>query len=323
MVETEEPWDKEMPADLVPAVKAIRKVLADWHWKCGRVTEKLCYSLLHPEIQLDTTEYILPLRQLKGVVGFAATARFNQLVKQQVPPATFKAFYDLFVEGSATQLSAAFAHLLEIGRVHEQRLGGNHLHWAKSQLMHIVHHHRIAVRIWVRNVCDVRPYDPYDQTDENIFWRRWQAPLFLIMKPSKYQPYDPAMVWDRKDIDSSTRLLTHFEEDYILRQRIEVDRLIDYAAVQLAKQPTSARTNNIIATVADQPVPASQPAAASKGRQEAGKKKTQAMRRRWNTEYRRLKKLHPDWSDVSCARMIATLQVADGRSPETVRRHMK
>ena len=59
-------------------------------------------------------------------------------------------------------------------------------------------------------------YDPNEDIEERIFWRKWQARLFLIMTPSLYTPYDAAAVWDRQDAESSSKLLRHFAEHYVL-----------------------------------------------------------------------------------------------------------
>jgi hypothetical protein len=55
------------------------------------------------------------------------------------------------------------------------------------------------VKIWIRDVCDIHVYDPTEDPDEMIFWRKWQAPSFIVMEPSKFRRFDPAKVWERND----------------------------------------------------------------------------------------------------------------------------
>ena len=43
MYENTEPWDKSVPPDLIPAIKHLRKSFDEAYWKCGRITEILCF----------------------------------------------------------------------------------------------------------------------------------------------------------------------------------------------------------------------------------------------------------------------------------------
>jgi hypothetical protein len=61
----------------------------------------------------------------------------------------------------------------------------------------------------------------------------------------------------------------------------------------------------------------------SNARREARKLDTQATHERWRKEYRDLKKKHPKMSDVWCSQQIAKGQSSDGRSADTIRKHMK
>jgi hypothetical protein len=61
----------------------------------------------------------------------------------------------------------------------------------------------------------------------------------------------------------------------------------------------------------------------SNAKREAGKLVTQARRESWKKEYRRLKKLRPDMSDAWIAIQISKMDIAEGRSSETIRKNMK
>jgi hypothetical protein len=56
---------------------------------------------------------------------------------------------------------------------------------------------------------------------------------------------------------------------------------------------------------------------------EARRKSTLTKYKRWQKEYRRLKKSRPKMSDVWYSQQIAKLDVADDRSADTIRKHMK
>ncbi|HET7100048.1 MAG TPA: hypothetical protein VFJ52_02765 [Terriglobia bacterium] len=61
----------------------------------------------------------------------------------------------------------------------------------------------------------------------------------------------------------------------------------------------------------------------SVARSEARKLKTQALHESWRKEYRALKQRRPDMSDVWYSEQIAKLDIARGKSAETIRKHLK
>jgi hypothetical protein len=61
----------------------------------------------------------------------------------------------------------------------------------------------------------------------------------------------------------------------------------------------------------------------SNARREARKLETQALRERWRKEYRALKKRRSGMSDVWYSQQIARMGIAESRSAETIRKHMK
>lgn len=181
------PWEKDVPADLIPAIKHLRKSFEDAHWGCGRTTQIFCYSLLHNErVDDPAKEYLNYLMHVKAGVGPAATQRFHESIKLGTPPAIFKAFYDLYLEAMSVQALAIFKELAEIGLANESRLAKPHLEWAEAQTKHLIRSENHRIRNWVRDVCDKQVYDPKEDPEEQIFWRKWQAPMFLIMKPSLF-----------------------------------------------------------------------------------------------------------------------------------------
>ena len=61
----------------------------------------------------------------------------------------------------------------------------------------------------------------------------------------------------------------------------------------------------------------------SNAKREARKLDTQAMYKRWQREYRKLRKRRPNMSDVWYAQQIGKLDIANGRNADTIRKHMK
>jgi len=58
-------------------------------------------------------------------------------------------------------------------------------------------------------------------------------------------------------------------------------------------------------------------------RREVGKLNTQSLHESWQKEYRALKKRRPEMSDVWYSQQIAKMDIGQGRSAETIRKHMK
>jgi hypothetical protein len=328
-----EPWDKNVPAELIPAIKHLRKSFDEAHWGCGQTTQTVCYALLHHESVDDPRkEYLNYLKHMKARVGQVATHCFHSLVKEGTLPAVFKAFFDLYLEGVSVRALEIFKELVEIGRANEKRLGASHLEWAEAQAKHLIRSHSHNIRIWVQNVCDKRVYDPNEDPDELVFWRKWQAPSFLIMMPSLYRPFDPAAVWERKDAESSWKLLQHFGEHYVVHLEVKLRKTAGEKALELAKKPIPTHTeaadrdspqqnlSNSAAMVQQQIDHATIPVRSV--RREARKLDTQSMHENWRREYRKLKKNRPNMSDVWYSQQIAKLAIANERSAETIRKHM-
>jgi hypothetical protein len=325
MDETAEPWDKSVPLDLIPAIKHLRKSFDDAHWGCGETTRIFCYSLLHNEIVNDPAkEHFNFIRYMKARVGLAAARRFNDLVREATAPAIFKAFYDLYLENMSVQALLIFREFTEIGRANDKRLGSPYLEWAEAQTKHMVRSHTHLIEIWVRNVCDKQVYDPNDDDEELIFWRKWRAPMLVVMKPSRQRPYDAATTWERKDAKASAQWLKSFANDYVLRLEMKLREKAGEAALHLAKQPKPVQPTELENVSRDNTVPTKGGRNTTKNaRREVRKLETQARYASWNRAYRRLIKRRPDASDVWCSEKIAGMKIAEGSRAETIRKHMK
>jgi hypothetical protein len=237
-----EPWDKNIPADLIPAIKFLRDSFESAHSTFGiLVTMPLCYLQLHNGAHKsgfeDISDYIKALVQLKSRIGRAATQRFHDLLTQGTLPAIFKGFFDFYLEGVKVQALHTFNELLGISRANEGRLNRPHVEWAEYQTRHLIRSQRHRIRLWVRDVCDEHRYDPDEDREEQIFWRKWQAPSLLIMKPSRFRPYDSAKVWERNDPETSSNWLDKLADHYVLILESAVKGAAGDAALALAKQP--------------------------------------------------------------------------------------
>jgi len=61
----------------------------------------------------------------------------------------------------------------------------------------------------------------------------------------------------------------------------------------------------------------------SNARREARKLDTKGLHESWQKEYRAMKKRRPEMSDVWYSQQIARMDIAKGRSAETIRKHMR
>ena len=61
----------------------------------------------------------------------------------------------------------------------------------------------------------------------------------------------------------------------------------------------------------------------SNAKREVRKSNTQALHESWQKEFRKLKKKHPNMSDTWYSLQIAKMEIAKGRSAETIRKHLK
>lgn len=316
--ETTEDWEANVPADLLPAVKALRDSFDDAHWNCGQITEKLGYAALHPgEQNQKMDEWIKPFRQLQTVVGPKAAQRFRLLMELGTPPAIFKAFYDLYLDGMLVQTIHTFDELLQIGRANEGRISGPCIDWAVWHTEQMVRAYVRRIDLWLREVCDGTKVDPDGDFDEQVFGTRWQAPMLLIMEPSRYQPYDPEKNWVRFEVDRSWNIRRGFAEHYVIHLEANLKRVAGQAAVELAKASGVSRNTEPESPDGDSDRKVLHP------RREARKLATQDKYKAWQRKYRELKKKRPGKPDSWIAKHIASLGIAKGNSADTIRKHMK
>ena len=238
MYEDYVPWENDVPADLHSAIKHLREQFDTAHWNFGIPTSFLCYSHLHAnEHDPFYEDYAKSLVQLKARVGMDAALRFNEMIAINTPAAVFKGFFDFYIEGTSVESLHIFKKMVGIGSANETRLTSTFLQWAESQAKHMIRSNIHQIDLWVRDVCDKKPYDPTEDSEEQTHWRKWQAPRFLIMRPSRYEPYDAARAWERVDAETSMRWRKMFYEHYVIHLESRLRNLAGSAAVELAMQP--------------------------------------------------------------------------------------
>lgn len=227
-----------VPPNLKQAIEALGNAFDDAHWKFGEVTRLLCYAQLHDADIKEVKEYLTPFAQTKALLGPFVTGRFIEMQKEGTPSAIFKSFFNLYQDGLKLAILSAFNDLSEMGRANESRLKVPYLDWAFDQASRMVEDNSYRIERWIRAVCDVQPAQDDEDWQEQVFWRRWEAPQFLTMKPSMHYPYDATRLWDRRVAESSAGLLKHFSQGHVIQLQEVLRKATGNAAILLAKDPS-------------------------------------------------------------------------------------
>ena len=223
---------------LIPAVKRLRKSFDDAHSEWGTNTQNFCYALLHGgSLHEPANAYSDYLTHINTKLGTPATQRFEYMLAQGTPPAILTGFYELYIGGTSIQALIIFKELIAIGRANEERLTIPYLDWAVAQTSHVIRHHTDRIELWIKDVCDKRVYDPSEELEERLFWRKWQAPMLLMMQPFWRMPYHPSKDWERMDAEASAATIELIAGAYALKLQSLLDNAAGDVAVELAKQP--------------------------------------------------------------------------------------
>lgn len=315
-----------LPAELIAAVEALDRTLDDAHFKCGKITEVFCYGLLHPgEYRAETEDYKLALMQLKVIAGPAATEVCHQRIRMGTAPAFFHAMEQLYIAGVSVQAIHVFHELLEIGKAHADQLGKPSVQWAHDLTMELAKNYENRAKFWIRAVCDPPDFEPHlkwDDPDEIIMGRTWCAPMLLIMRPSRFMPFDATRQWERADRETSKQWLNSFAEMFTIHIKMHIDRVAGEKTVELAKQPKPAPEREAaVANTGASPEPEPPRISAKVNiKQEYRKGKIDERNRKIQSEFRKLQKRKPGMSDVWYSQQLANSEIGGDLGPETIRK---
>jgi hypothetical protein len=319
-------WDDNLPEDLKAAVKFLHHSFGETHWKISSLTERFCYAMLHGETVQDLHEWAPPFNQLKVIVGGAATKRFISYIGAQTPSSTVRAFFDLYLDGVESDLVQHHTDLFAIAMANEGRLGTSPIDWTEFQSKQLIRSQSHMIPIWVRNVCDKQPYEPNADIEDRIYWRKWEAPGFLTMKPFMGGNYDPSAVRKRICCEESLGLLNALADRYVIHFDCWIRDRKGELLVEAAKRPRPAPPNTgpEVSSIGNVSTAANSPARSSaQGYAGPKRKATQAAHARWRTAYIRSKKKRPEMSASWHAQRIAESADGGGASVETIRKNMK
>ena len=281
-------WDKDVPVDLLPAVKHRRDSFHDADWNCQWITQHLCYAMLHPD-EPETPEfreYASQLKFLKGAIGQSSTQLFHDLVKRNTPSAILKAFFHVYEEGMAVQVRAAFHELLGIGSANAERLGNSPIEWASRHVRNMIVSASYLTDLWLKRCCDPQSYDPNATTDENIYWTNWRAPRLALMQPALGVPYGPSRVWEREDEETSLSMLKAFKNYFVIHLEAVLKNCVGAAHVELAKK-TKPEQRSSTDSESQQGVPPNEPDTTPQPSREKNHTPTRALLLRYRSEIKR------------------------------------
>ncbi len=248
-----EPWDKNVPPDLIPAIEHLYQLFDEAHVLYGSVAKNFCYTQLcnfnnwaRPGNYARINKSFV---RLSNRMNPAAVDRFNSLIDQDTLPSIFKGYFEFYLEGLQVEARHIFYEFLNVGRANEQRLHSLPLEWAESQTKQLIRSHRDKIKKWVRDVCDESVYEPKVNAPSDLPVRTssnaWQAPAFLLMEPCGCITYDAAGIWSRFESGFSLQYIEAFADQYVLTLDIAIARWTDEVALELAKQPKQGQQGSI------------------------------------------------------------------------------
>lgn len=240
-------WVKDTPAELLPAVKHIRREFEERASKCSKLTQKLCYAALHPDAaDPDIGHYIEAFAGYRQSLGTVADKEFDRLWRVKTPPAVFKAFFEIHREGLRIEIRWLFNDLLQIGVGNKTLLQTHPAQWAQEHLRILLYGRKPFFAKWVKEACDKQQQpirlDTDEEFEESIFWKSWRAPKLIHMQPAGNTPYDPETAWNREDEVRSQQLLDALSQGWFIQLlEIDLERTAGLATVRLAKTAQQAQ----------------------------------------------------------------------------------
>jgi hypothetical protein len=263
-------WEAITPAELQPAVKAIRHTFEhSGCWRSKESTRRLGFAALHPASSGNSggPEVGTPdpyKRFLRATLGLAVNRFLLDATHSE--PAIFKSYLDVLEAALKVALRASFKELFEIAKARIALIAVHPVEWAKRHAEILISEEQRGIRLWIKEVCDPLPIPRWDSTDDEMFWGSWRAPRLIHMKPAGNTPYDRGQAWTREQLVRSEELM----EAQMMRfgdfLRIELDEVTRSAHVQFAKQdngrervPDQDDSNRGIPKNAPPPVAGTQP----------------------------------------------------------------
>jgi predicted DNA-binding protein (UPF0251 family) len=235
-------WKEITPEGLIPAIKHIRESFEESEWKCGTVTEKLCYSALHPQVsdRAPLLPYESAFAVYRKILGPVAVREFDSVLRIGTASAVFKAYFDAFRKGMEIEVERVFDEILSIGRANSRALKTHPVEWAKTHSKILIGKNLPVVARWIKTVCDQQVSEKPVETTEDftalIFWKDWRAPRLIYMQPSGNARHDPANAWTREGELRTQELLNSFSRSFSQFLEIQLDKIAGAAHVESAKR---------------------------------------------------------------------------------------
>jgi hypothetical protein len=198
--------------------------------------------LLRPTTTKDLLDHVSAFEAMKPAAGRSMLARFADLYARACSPAYFAAFFGIREHLLRSQVDYTFQELLSIAIVQRQLLPISPPSWAGDQVESLIDEEYWKTNNWIKRVCDVqrRDRDNVETDEEFVFWRKWRAPLLLVMEPSRYAPFEAERMWERQDEDTTIRWLDLFTGDVVRGlEKVLKDAVGQAHLVEMKRQPVA------------------------------------------------------------------------------------
>ncbi len=229
-------WESITPDELKRAIAHVRKTFDTAEWKCSQLTEKLCSAALHTNTADGSAlhPYQTAFTDYRSILGPVVCRQFDEILRRSTTSAIFKAYFDVFRSGVATEVRRLFGETVQIGLAKKQTLSMPPVEWAQIQMRFLVNNEVNRAKQWIKNVCDHQDYST-KADEEFIFWKSWRAPKFIHMHPSGNTRYEVTTAWDREEEIDTLNLLDGLSQKFVSALGFELDRIAGEAHVKLAQ----------------------------------------------------------------------------------------
>ena len=229
------------PVELTKVVSHLGSVYRYAERELSTTTRYLCFRDLHKDAGLQGDEDVVCqhyARAFEEMEEDASSSVRWRLAMLPNPGPTASGIFFSFNEIRSilleTQVLHTFQELLAIAGTQRHLLQIGTADWARAQIESLMSDHARDTAEWVIGACDRRP-NTYLDADDELPWRHWRAPTFLMMNPLEPVPYDPKRAWERLDEVTSLECLKKFDENLVRRLHVRLDKAEGEARLAEAK----------------------------------------------------------------------------------------
>jgi len=225
-------WEQSVPAELLEHIRDLRTQFSEYFNQVANDTIHASAVSFHYPCDLTQAKCVeFDIHELMKHLPVESLIRFNELATHKEPSAIFAAYFELLCVSATPKAVTFFRKLLDIGKVHADKIEGDYSMWAEKQAGYLVRSHQIAFMLWVYDLCEQG--EEYSADDSSVYQlilgRDWLAPRFLVMEPTPtaHEKFDKERAWERLDYKGSQNVFNRLKECFLQR----VSKLVKQAAI--------------------------------------------------------------------------------------------